>query len=111
MFRDELDNAQREWCVNLEPVLELKFDGHEAACHFSAARTDILVVGEERKPIPAELAPWPTGRPTDEQASAPMACTPDEPREPTRISDEAVVDDEGELILDPDAATTGSSAE
>jgi hypothetical protein len=111
MFANELTNMQREWCVNVEPPLEPKFDGHEAACHFSAARTDILVVGEERKPIPAELAPWPTGRPSDEQASAPMVCAPGESREPTRISDEAVVDDEGELILDPDAATTGSSAE
>ncbi len=104
MFRDELTNAQREWCVNVEPTLEPKFEGHEAACHFSAARTDILIVGEERKPIPAELAPWPTGRPTDEQASAPMACMPDDARrEPTRISDEAVVDAEGEIVLDPAA--------
>ncbi|MDT4919006.1 MAG: peptide/nickel transport system ATP-binding protein [Pseudonocardiales bacterium] len=103
MFRDELTNMQREWCVNVEPTLEPKFEDHEAACHFSAARTDILVVGEQRKPIPAELAPWPSGRPTDEQASAPMACAPDEPREPTRISDEAVVDAEGEIVLDPSA--------
>jgi hypothetical protein len=32
-----------------------------------------------------------------------MACAPDEPREPTRISDEAVVDAEGEIVLDPSA--------
>jgi oligopeptide transport system ATP-binding protein len=103
VFRDELNNAQREWCVNVEPTLEPKFEGHPAACHFSAARTDILVVGEQRKPIPAELAPWPTGRPSDEQASAPMSCAPEEGRrEPFRLSDDVVVDAEGELVRESD---------
>jgi oligopeptide transport system ATP-binding protein len=108
VFANELTNMQREWCVNVEPPLELKFDGHQAACHFSAARTDILVVGEERKPIMPELAAWPTGRPSDEEASAPMECSPDdERREPVRISDEAIVDAEGELILETDLQTSG----
>jgi oligopeptide/dipeptide ABC transporter ATP-binding protein len=106
MFRDELTNAQREWCVNVEPTLEPKFAGHDAACHFSAARTDILVVGEESKPIMPDLAAWPTGRPPDEQATLPMVCAPDElPREPVRISDDVVVDAEGELILETDLET------
>jgi len=103
MFANELNNTQREWCVNVEPALEPKFEGHEAACHFSAARSDILLVGEERKPIEAELAPWPTGRPSDEQASAPMACTPDdERREPLRLTEDAIVDAEGEIVLETD---------
>jgi len=104
MFANELDNAQREWCVNVEPALEAKFPGHRAACHFSCARTDILVVGEEQRPVRSELVPWPTGRPSDELASAPMACMPDdERREPVRIPDEAKVDAEGELVLERDA--------
>jgi oligopeptide transport system ATP-binding protein len=104
VFANELDNAQREWCVNVEPTLEAKFENHEAACHFSAARTDILIVGEDHKPIPSKLAPWPTGRPSDEVASAPMVCMPDEGRrEPVRVSDEAFVDAEGELVLEPGA--------
>jgi oligopeptide/dipeptide ABC transporter ATP-binding protein len=100
-FANELDNAQREWCVNVEPTLEAKFTGHEAACHFAAARTDILVVGEERKPILPDLAQWPTGRPSDELASAPMTCVPGgERREPTRLSDHVTVDAEGELVVE-----------
>jgi oligopeptide/dipeptide ABC transporter ATP-binding protein len=104
-FAHELDNRQREWCVNVEPPLEAKFTGHEAACHFAAARTDILEVGEDRRAVPAELAKWPTGRPTDEQASAPMVCMPqDERREPTRLPDEATVAAEGELVLEVDTS-------
>jgi oligopeptide transport system ATP-binding protein len=104
-FANELDNTQREWCVNVEPVLELKFTGHDAACHFAAARTDILEVGEDRRAVPAELAKWPAGRPTDEQASAPMVCMPNAgPREPTRLSDDVRVDEEGELVLDGDGS-------
>jgi oligopeptide transport system ATP-binding protein len=100
-FANELDNAQREWCVNVEPPLEAKFTAHEAACHFAAARTDILEVGEDHRAIPAELAKWPTGRPSDELASAPMACMPGGARrEPTRLSDEVTVDAEGELVLE-----------
>jgi oligopeptide/dipeptide ABC transporter ATP-binding protein len=100
-FANELDNVQREWCVNVEPPLEAKFTGHEAACHFAAARTDILDVGEDVRAIPAELAKWPTGRPSDELASAPMACMPDDARrEPTRLSDDVVVDEEGELVIE-----------
>jgi len=102
-FANELDNTQREWCANVEPPLEAKFTGHDAACHFAAARTDILEVGEDHHAVPAELAKWPTGRPTDAQASAPMACEPDgAPREPTRLSDDYVVDAEGELVLESD---------
>ena len=56
-------------------------------------------------------APGPPSRPSDEQAPAPMVFLLVAPREPTRISDEAVVDEEGEIVLDPDAATTGSTAE
>jgi oligopeptide transport system ATP-binding protein len=102
-FANELDNGQREWCVNVEPVLELKFAAHEAACHFAAARTDILEVGEDRGAVRPELAKWPTGRPTDEQASAPMVCLPkDARRQPTRLSDDVTVDEEGELVLEGD---------
>jgi hypothetical protein len=101
MFALELDNTQREWCVNVEPVLELKFTGHEAACHFAAARTDILEVGEDRRALPADLAKWPTGRPSDEQAAQPMSCMPDDgAREPIRLSDEVTVDAEGELVVE-----------
>ena len=100
-FANELDNAQREWCVNVEPALEAKFTGHEAACHFAAARTDILEVGEDKRAVPAELAKWPTGRPSDELASKPMSCMPDDsPREPTRLSDDVIVDAEGELVIE-----------
>jgi oligopeptide/dipeptide ABC transporter ATP-binding protein len=104
-FAGELDNGQREWCVNVEPALELKFTGHEAACHFAAARTDILEVGEDRGAVRAELAKWPTGRPSDEQASAPMVCMPgDARREPTRLSEDVTVDEEGELVLEGDSS-------
>jgi oligopeptide/dipeptide ABC transporter ATP-binding protein len=107
VFANELNNAQREWCVNVEPTLEAKFQGHEAACHFSAARTDILVVGEEHKPIMPDLVQWPTGRPSDELASLPMACMPDdERREPVRISDDVVVDAEGELVSESERASS-----
>jgi oligopeptide transport system ATP-binding protein len=100
-FANELDNAQREWCVNVEPTLEPKFQDHEAACHFAAARTDILEVGVDREAIAAELAQWPTGRPSDELASAPMVCQPSGGRrEPTRLSDDVTVDAEGELVLE-----------
>jgi oligopeptide/dipeptide ABC transporter ATP-binding protein len=102
-FANELDNAQREWCVNVEPPLEAKFAGHDAACHFAGARTDILEVGETRAELVAELSKWPTGRPTDEQASEPMVCAPEAGRrEPLRISDDVTVDAEGELVLQGD---------
>jgi oligopeptide/dipeptide ABC transporter ATP-binding protein len=102
-FANELANDQREWCVNVEPRLEAKFAGHEAACHFAAARTDILEIGEERRRVPPELAPWPTGRPSDELASQPMACTPDGARrEPTRLTGDVKVDAEGELVIEGD---------
>jgi oligopeptide/dipeptide ABC transporter ATP-binding protein len=102
-FANELDNRQREWCVNVEPVLEPKFAGHDAACHFAAARVDILEVRADQEAIAAELAKWPTGRPSDDQASAPMVCDPDGlRREPTRLSDDVKVDAEGELVLDVD---------
>jgi oligopeptide transport system ATP-binding protein len=98
-FANELDNIQREWCVNVEPPLEAKFTGHEAACHFAAARTDILEVGVDRHALPAELAKWPVGRPRDDIASKPMVCEPEAgPREPTRLSEDVVVDAEGELV-------------
>jgi oligopeptide/dipeptide ABC transporter ATP-binding protein len=100
-FANELDNAQREWCANVEPVLEAKFTGHEAACHFAAARTDILEVGEDMRAVPAELAQWPTGRPSDELAAQPMSCAPEAgPREPIRLSDDVTVDAEGELVVE-----------
>ncbi len=105
-FANELDNTQREWCANVEPVLEPKFTGHEAACHFAAARTDILEVGESRRAVPAELAKWPTGRPSDELASAPMVCDPGAGRrEPLRLSDDVTVDEEGELVLEGETSS------
>jgi oligopeptide/dipeptide ABC transporter ATP-binding protein len=103
-FANELDNRQREWCVNVEPTLETKFSGHEAACHFAAARTDILEVGVERTAVAPELAKWPAGRPTDAQASAGMVCMPDVHREPTRLSDDVTVDEEGELVLEGESS-------
>jgi oligopeptide transport system ATP-binding protein len=103
-FANELDNAQREWCVNVEPPLEAKFADHDAACHFAGARTDILEVGETRAELISELGKWPTGRPTDEQASEPMVCAPEAGRrEPIRITDDVIVDAEGELVLEGDA--------
>jgi oligopeptide/dipeptide ABC transporter ATP-binding protein len=104
VFANQLDNAQREWCVNVEPTLEAKFPGHEAACHFAAARTDILEVGVEREAVRAQLARWPSGRPSDELASQPMVCLPDSgSREPTRLGDDVRVDAEGELVTKGDA--------
>jgi oligopeptide/dipeptide ABC transporter ATP-binding protein len=104
-FANELDNAQREWCVNVEPALEPKFTGHEAACHFAAAREDILEVGEDRRAVPGELAQWPTGRPSDEKASAPMVCDPGAGRrEPLRLGDDVIVDAEGELVLEGESS-------
>ncbi|HEX3334895.1 MAG TPA: hypothetical protein VHS54_00450, partial [Jatrophihabitans sp.] len=104
-FRDELDNRQREWCVNVEPVLESKFTGHEAACHFAAARTDILEIGTEVGTEQAALATWPSGRPSDELAAAPMVCMPGAPAlVPQRLSDDVFVDEEGELVLEGDSS-------
>ncbi len=103
-FRDELNNAQREWCVNVEPPLEDKFNVHRAACHFASARSDILEIGQPRQAEPSALAVWPEGRPTDEQASAPMVCLPGETREPQRLDDDVVVDAEGELVREGEAS-------
>jgi oligopeptide transport system ATP-binding protein len=104
-FAHELDNTQREWCANVEPVLETKLPQHEAACHFPTVRTDILRAGASTTPVPEALVAWPTGRPSDELASAAMACSPNDPkREPTRLDSDAVVDEEGELVLDGGAS-------
>ncbi len=102
-FRDELTNAQREWCVNIDPVLEDKFADHPAACHFASARSDILEIGQPRDAEPSALAVWPEGRPTDDQVSAPMLCLPDStPHEPQRLDESVVVDAEGELVRQGD---------
>ncbi|MBE7187279.1 MAG: ATP-binding cassette domain-containing protein [Jatrophihabitans endophyticus] len=99
-FAHVLNNSQREWCANVEPELEVKFTGHLAACHFPSARTDIL--SGDASGGPEELSrQWPTGRPTDEQATKPMRCEPDAaPLEPQRLGDDVVVDEEGELVLE-----------
>ena len=98
-FAHDLNNMQREWCVNVEPPLEPKFVDHPAACHFAGARIDILEVGEAKDEITAALAPWPTSRPSDEVASRPPACLPDAPpNEVQRLSDAVVVDAEGQLV-------------
>jgi oligopeptide transport system ATP-binding protein len=100
-FAHELDNSQREWCVNVEPPLEDKFTAHKAACHFAEVRTDILGSEVPRGQAPA-LAQWPRGVPTDEQASAPMVCLPGSPRRvPQRLSADTVVDEEGQLVTEP----------
>jgi oligopeptide transport system ATP-binding protein len=99
-FAGELNNSQREWCVNVEPPLEGKFDDHSAACHFASARTDILEIGGTHDQIMPTLAQWPSGTPSDEVASKPMVCMPvDEPREPTRLGREAEVDEEGQVVV------------
>jgi oligopeptide transport system ATP-binding protein len=104
-FRDELNNTQREWCVNVEPPLEDKFSDHSAACHFAAARTDILEVGVDIRPERAALSQWPTRAPTDEEASQPMICLPGSAgREPTRLGKDAVVDEEGELVVEGESS-------
>jgi oligopeptide transport system ATP-binding protein len=104
-FRDELTNVQREWCVNVEPPLETKFENHIAACHFAAARTDILETGEARRPEQVSVSKWPTDRPSDELASQPMACMPtSEQREPTRLSKDVIVDEEGELVVEGESS-------
>ena len=101
-FRDELTNTQREWCVNVEPVLETKFENHIAACHFAAARTDILEIGEDRRPEQMSLSKWPTDRPSDEQASqadglhAHLGARASRPR----LSKDVIVDEEGELVVE-----------
>ena len=69
-----------------------------AACHFASARSDILEIGQPRQAEPSALSAWPTGRPSDEQAAAPMACMPDETLQPQRLDDDVVVDAEGELV-------------
>jgi oligopeptide/dipeptide ABC transporter ATP-binding protein len=101
-FAAELDNSQREWCVNVEPALEDKFPGHRAACHFAEVRTDIL--GEESARERPTLARWPSGRPSDELASAPPACLPDSgPTQPQRLTADTEVNEEGELVIEPGA--------
>ncbi len=99
-FANQLNNTQREWCVNVEPALEDKFDNHTAACHFAGARTDILDVNSTGQELQSPLAPWPTRAPTDEQASQPMVCMPtDAKREPTRLGRDAEVDEEGQVVV------------
>ena len=99
-FANELNNDQREWCVNVEPPLEAKFDNHTAACHFASARPDILDVAAGQEDVRPTLANWPTGVPSDEQASKPMVCMPDDlPREPIRLGRAAAVDEEGHVVV------------
>jgi oligopeptide transport system ATP-binding protein len=98
-FANELDNHQREWCVNVEPPLELKFAEHTAACHFAEVRTDILEVDGSGGTLMPSLATWPTGVPSDEQASQPPVCMPDLTGiVPQRLSADVTVDEEGELV-------------
>jgi hypothetical protein len=100
-FANDLNNTQREWCVNVEPGLEAKFDNHTAACHFAAARSDILALGGRDEEIRPTLAEWPTGTPTDEQASKAMVCMPDDAaHEPIRLGTDAQVDEEGQVVID-----------
>jgi oligopeptide/dipeptide ABC transporter ATP-binding protein len=102
-FAHDLDNQQREWCVNVEPPLELKFPVHSAACHFAEVRTDILGDEQARTERPT-LAKWPTGRPTDEQASAPPSCAPElGSKTPQRLTADTEVNEEGELVIEPGA--------
>jgi oligopeptide/dipeptide ABC transporter ATP-binding protein len=100
-FANELNNTQREWCVNVEPPLEAKFDDHTAACHFASVRTDILDLGvQQEEEIRPALVQWPTGTPSDEDASKPMQCMPgDARREPTRLGRDAEVDEEGKVVV------------
>jgi oligopeptide transport system ATP-binding protein len=99
-FARELDNQQREWCVNVEPPLEAKFPAHIAACHFAEVRTDIL--GEEQGRERPTLVQWPAGRPSDELASAPPSCMPDAgPQTPQRLTADTEVNEEGELVIEP----------
>ena len=99
-FANELDNTQREWCVNVEPRLEEKFSAHSAACHFASARTDVIDVGGQAAALRPERVSWPTGRPSDEEASLPMRCMPKAgPREPLRLDQNTEVDAEGGLVI------------
>ena len=100
-FANDLNNTQREWCVNVEPPLEAKFDDHTVACHFAGARTDILDINARGDELRPQLVRWPSGAPTDEQASKPMICSPsDGRREPTRLGRDAEVDEEGQVVID-----------
>jgi oligopeptide transport system ATP-binding protein len=98
-FANELNNDQREWCVNIEPTLEEKFAGHTAACHFAEALTDILEGGGAHAAVSPALTQWPTGVPTDEQIAHAPSCMPGaKPLEPQRLGADVVVDEEGELV-------------
>ncbi len=100
-FADELDNTQREWCVNVEPPLATKYEAHGAACHFAAPRTDILSADRVDIAVGEVRSTWPKGRPSDEQASKPMVCMPGAPpREPTRLGSQARIDAEGEVVVE-----------
>ena len=102
-FALDLDNQQREWCVNVEPPLEAKFPAHSAACHFAEVRTDILGDEQARTERPT-LVQWPTGRPSDELASAPPSCMPDAgPQTPQRLTADTEVNEEGELVIEPES--------
>ena len=80
-------------------MLELKFTDHSAACHFPSVRTDILDAGAETRPEVVTLSEWPSGRPSDEQASTAMRCEPGgTPHMPERLGDDVVVDEEGEVV-------------
>jgi oligopeptide transport system ATP-binding protein len=98
-FANELNNRQREWCVNVEPPLEQKFAGHTAACHFAEVRTDILDGATPSETVSVPTVKWPTGVPSDEQASMPPVCEPNgKPQTPQRLGEDVVVDEEGELV-------------
>jgi oligopeptide transport system ATP-binding protein len=102
-FANELNNNQREWCVNVEPALEAKFADHTAACHFAEVRTDILEGGGAHQTLSPALSKWPTGVPSDEQIAHPPVCMPDaKPLEPQRLGADIVVDEEGELVSQDD---------
>ena len=104
-FANELNNTQREWCVNVEPRargqvrqphrrLPLRRRPHR---HPRGRRERATRSG-------SPLAPWPTSVPTDEQASQPMVCMPtDARREPTRLGRDAEVDEEGQVVVGGEA--------
>jgi hypothetical protein len=70
LYRDVLDESQKEQCRTVVPVLEEKAPGHHVYCHFPIVRADIgaaedvgivslddaAVVGSDRAAVPPPTA-------------------------------------------------------
>ena len=72
LYRDVLDDGQKEQCRTVLPVLEEKLPGHQVYCHFPIVRADIGAaedvgtVGLDEAVLPSDVVADPIVPPPDE---------------------------------------------